>query len=337
MATASALPTVRLAFSQAPALPDPVGFAGLAGGKISVGGDCGMLVVGGAHFPDKKPWEGGLKVYNKSAYLFTKGAWSIAGELPEVMAYAAYAGTPSGLIVAGGTNDKENFRKTFRVSPAASGVKIEALPDLPAPVAFAACATLNGKLYVVGGTDSPTATTALNSVYALDLAKPEAGWKTLAPIPGVGRHLSVAGDFGGLLYVFGGCSLAPKDGKPFRTYLTQALVYNPSADTWTTTTALPESLVASVGPAPVLGDALVLLGGDTGFFYNNGKSPAEHPGQPKTVYAFTPATGTYVKAGELPVGIVTAPAIECCGKVFLVSGETGPGKRTNTVTVVERV
>ena len=81
----------------------------------------------------------------------------------------------------------------------------------------------------------------------------------------------------------------------------------------------------------------VLLGGDTGFFYNNGKSPAEHPGQPKTVYAFRPATGEYSKVGELPVGIVTAPAIECCGKVHLISGETGPGKRTNTVTVVERV
>lgn len=324
-------PAVELVFTPAAALPDPVGFAGMAAGKV---GANTLLAVGGAHFPDKKPWEGGVKVYNKSVYAFENGAWRVAGELPGVMAYAAYAGTPGGLVVAGGTNDRENFRAAFRVTAEAA---VEALPELPRPVAFAACAVLADTLYVVGGTDSPAAVTALNTVFALDLAHPDKGWRELAPVPGAGRHLSVAGAFGGKLYVFGGCSLAPDaNGKPFRTYLTESFSFDPKTGAWAKLADLPEPLVATAGPAPALGDALVLLGGDTGFFYNNGKSPAEHPGQPRTVHAYRPEADEYCVAGELPVGVVTAPAAELAGKVYLISGETGPGKRTNTVTVVSR-
>lgn len=325
---------VTLVLSQAPALPDPVGFAGMGAGAV---GDA-IVAVGGAHFPGKKPWEGGIKVYNRAVYVFEKNAWRVAGVLPDAVAYPAYAGTKDGLVVAGGTDDRENFRTVFRVRLGANGeISSEKLPELPAPVAFAACVVWNGKLIVIGGTDTPAATHASNAVYALDLTAPEKGWATLPALPGAGRMLSVAGVFRDRLYVFGGCSLAPDaEGKPFRTYLREACVLDSVSGVWARVRDLPEPLVASVGPAPVAGDGLLLIGGDTGFFYNNGRSPAEHPGQPKTIYAYRTADDSYAVAGSLPVGIVTAPAVESHGKTYLISGETGPGRRTNAVTVLER-
>ena len=325
---------VTLVSSQAPALPDPIGFAGMGAGAV----EDAIVAVGGAHFPNKKPWEGGIKAYNRAVYVFEKNARRVAGELPDAVAYPAYAGTNDGLVVAGGTDDRENFRTTFRVSLRADGgVSLAKLPELPAPVAFAACAVWNGKLVVIGGTDTPAATHASNAVYALDLTAPEKGWATLPALPGAGRMLSVAGVFRDKLYVFGGCSLAPDAaGKPFRTYLREAFVLDSVSGDWKRVCDLPEPLVASIGPAPVAGDALLLIGGDTGFFYNNGRSPAEHPGQPKTIYAYRPEADSYAVAGSLPIGIVTAPAVESHGKIYLISGETGPGRRTNGVTVLER-
>lgn len=322
---------LSLQFEQAPALPDPVGFAGLGAG---VCGDA-IIAAGGANFPGNPPWEGGRKVFSRNVYVFEDGAWRAAGTLPSAEAYGAYCGTRDGLVLAGGTDDAENFRSVIRVSIRGGAASVERLPSLPGPVAFAACAEWQGKLVVIGGTDSPQATHALNSVYGLDLSNPEKGWTCLPAIPGRGRLLSVAGTFGDKLYLFGGCSLSPDAaGRPVRTFLKEAFVLDAENDAWRPVRQLPEPLVASVGPAPVAGDALLLLGGDTGFFHNNGKSPAEHPGQPKTIYAYRPGSDTYALVGELPHGIVTAPAVEWRGAVWLISGETGPGRRTNRVTVL---
>ncbi len=324
---------IKLAFDQAPALPDPVGFAGMGAGVTNEV----LLATGGANFPERKPWEGGAKVYNKAVYAFEKGDWRVIGELSGKIAYAACAGSREGLVLAGGTDDKENFRTAFRVSITGGRLVREELPALPTPVAFSAHAVWQGRLVVIGGTDSPSATSALDSVHWLDLADPGRGWGRLPSLPGRGRMLSVAGVLGGKLYVFGGCALEPDAaGKPVRSYRKEAFVLDGEQGEWKPVRELPEPLVATVGPAPAVGDALLLLGGDTGFFYNNGRSPAEHPGQPRTIYAYRPAEDAYAAAGELPLGIVTAPAVQWQGKVWLVCGETGPGKRTNTVTVIER-
>jgi len=66
-------------------LPDKEGFASPFAGVIA-----GKLVVaGGANFPDKKPWEGGMKVWHDSIYTLDhpKTDWKKAGKLP----------TPAGL------------------------------------------------------------------------------------------------------------------------------------------------------------------------------------------------------------------------------------------------
>ncbi len=63
-----------------PSLPDAHGFAGAFAG-ISHGT---LLVAGGANFPDKKPWEGGQKVWHDNVYALElpAGSWKLVGRLP---------------------------------------------------------------------------------------------------------------------------------------------------------------------------------------------------------------------------------------------------------------
>jgi len=69
----------------------------------------------------------------------------------------------------------------------------QALPPLPRTCAFGSGALVGGTFYVAGGIETPDATTALATLWALDVAKPETGWKELPACPGPGRMLAVAG------------------------------------------------------------------------------------------------------------------------------------------------
>lgn len=320
------------AVSRGPELPDPVGFAGMAAGLSGRT----LLAAGGANFPGKKPWEGGVKHFGRTVYAHAAGAWRVAGELDRPLAYAAYASSEAGLVLAGGTDDREHFRGVWRLAPGPDGLRTEALPELPQPTAYAACAVLGGRLFVIGGTDSPAATVASRRVWSLDLASPAQGWRDEPELPGAGRMLAVAGVCDGRLYVFGGCALAPgADGKPRREYLREALCLDAGSRLWRRVRDLPSPRVACPGPAPELGGALLLIGGDTGEFLASGRPPAEHPGQPKSLLAYRVAADDYAPAGESPVGVVTAPVVRVGDAWWVISGETAPGVRTNAVTVVE--
>src|SRR5258706_2961151 len=63
-----------------PRLPDKEGFAG-AFAAVSGGA---LLVAGGANFPDKKPWEGGAKVWYDAVFVLDRpdGEGKVAGRLP---------------------------------------------------------------------------------------------------------------------------------------------------------------------------------------------------------------------------------------------------------------
>src|SRR5215468_7081944 len=73
------------AWERLPSLPDQEGFAGMFAG-VSNGT---LLVAGGANFPDKKPWDGGKKVWSDAVFVLEKpdGVWKVAGKLPRPLAY----------------------------------------------------------------------------------------------------------------------------------------------------------------------------------------------------------------------------------------------------------
>ena len=57
----------------------------------------------------------------------------------------------------------------------------------------------------------------------------------------------------------------------------------------------------------------------------------DHPGFPKTAYAYHTITNTWIKFGSLPANQVTTPAIRWGDDIMLVSGEVRPRVRTSQV------
>ena len=67
-------------WAKLPAIPDKEGFAGAFAG-VSHGS---LIVAGGANFPDKKPWDGGKKIWYDTVFVLERpdGEWKVAGKLP---------------------------------------------------------------------------------------------------------------------------------------------------------------------------------------------------------------------------------------------------------------
>ena len=309
-----------------------------------------VLVGGGANFPHAKPGaktpeERGEKVFYSDvciASTITQGekhlamagkVGSLTVNLPRPIAYAAFVPTDKGMLIAGGCNAEGHTAKVSRVDLVDGELRVEALPDLPRTLAYPAFAVVGNKVYVMGGQEKADSTTCLNSCFMLNLADTNAGWREMAPMPGA-RMLAAAGAVDGVIYVMGGCSLAPDaQGNGQRTYLKDVLCYDPSSDTWAKVdTEMPKTNVGMANPLPVLNSKLYIVGGDPGNYYRAslaGNAPAEHPGQSRDVYSYTPATGEWKKLGELPIGVATFPVVLIAPHLLKTfSGETHPGIRT---------
>src|SRR3954469_737650 len=77
-------------------LPDKEGFAGAFAG-VSGGA---LLVAGGANFPDKKPWEGGTKIWYDTVFVLDRpdGEWKVAGRLPRRLGYGVSVTHGDGVV-----------------------------------------------------------------------------------------------------------------------------------------------------------------------------------------------------------------------------------------------
>lgn len=308
------------------------------------------LLAGGANFPYARPGartaaERGEKVfYDEIAVMPHVLNAAPAGEaikplvvskMPRPLGYAAFVGTPGGMVVAGGCNAEGHTSKVTRFELHGTELRVEALPDLPRTVAYPAFALVGNKFYVIGGQEQADSTTCLNCCFVLDLADVSAGWCELAPMPS-GRMLAAAGVVNGVVYVMGGCSLhRDAKGQAERTYLNDVLCYDPGSNSWARVAGeMPEPLVGMANPLPVHAGKLYIVGGDPGVYYRAslvGQQPAEHPGQSKNIYSFTPSTGEWHKEGELRQGVATLPAVRADGVIYAISGETHPGVRTPVI------
>lgn len=336
-------------------VPDKIGLAGMAAVALEPTAERPMpliVMTGGANFPfaipgAKTPAERGEKMFHADvAVMFTPGTCDVcesrpmkAGRMPYPIGYAAFAASEKGMVVAGGCNANGHIAAVTRVNIVASQVRTEALPDLPVTLAYPAFAEVDGKLYLFGGQEKPDSTTCLNRSFVLDLEDTDSGWKELSPMPGEGRMLAGAGAVDGKIYIAGGCSLHPDaKGQAERTYLKSVLCYNPATNTWEVDLPdMPETIVGAANPLPAIGGSLYVVCGDPGNFYRAslvGKAPAEHPGQNKTVYSFTPATGEWCKEGVNSIGVATCPAVATDNSIIVISGETHPGVRTPIISTL---
>ncbi len=311
-----------------PPLPDKEGFAGPFAG-VSHGA---LLVAGGANFPEKKPWEGGRKVWYDTIFALDRpdGQWSVAGKLPRPLGYGVSVTHRDRVVCVGGSDAQRHHADAFRLEYTAGKVVSTPLPALPRPVANACGALAGDWLYVAGGQEKPDATETLKTMYRIDLAAEQPAWQEVEAWPGGGRMLAVAASYDGAFWLAGGTDLvAGKDGKAERRYLKDAYRYDPDRG-WKRVADLPRPAVAAPSPAPADGSGFFLLGGDDGA--NVGFTPPErHPGFERTILRFDRKTAAWTGAGSLPAPRVTVPLVEWNNLWVVPSGEVRPGVRSPEV------
>ena len=319
-------------WKQLPPIPDPLGLAGPFAGSS----DGALIVAGGANFPHGMPWEGGEKVWYDSVFVLTEpeGKWRTGFKLPHPLGYGVSVTTPAGVLCAGGGDAKGNSRGVFLAEWADGTVKFKSLPLLPKAMANGCGALVGTTVYIAGGIETPDATEAMKTFWALDLSAPELDWRPLAPWPGPARMLAVAGAYDGKFYLFSGAELhADADGKPARTYLKDAYSFVPG-EGWTRLADLPRPAVAAPSPAIQWKEQLLVVSGDDGKLVNF-EPKAKHPGFPKDVLAYDPASDQWNRVEESPLSRATAPT----GRMAGASGHRqrrSPPRRAHARSVESR-
>lgn len=325
--TTSLIAGQNLAWQSLPALPDREGFAGsFAGVSCDV-----LLVAGGANFPDKRPWEGGTKVWYDRVFALAPGAtaWGDAGRLPCPNGYGVSLNVAEGWVLIGGGDAKRNFAEVWLAKWNGKAVEFAAWPALPKPLAQCAGALVGRTIYIAGGLERPDATQAQNVCYALDLDKLDAGWQTLPTCPGPERFLATAAALDGAFYLCGGARLvADAAGKTQREWLRDAWRYQPCSG-WKRLADLPHPVVAAPTPATAVAGRVLVLGGDDGAQVS--VAPTAHRGFPREVLAYDPASNTWSPAGEVPFSLVTTTATTWQDRLVVPGGEARPGVRSPAV------
>lgn len=324
MNTSNALPLSAAEFTKLPALPDREGFAGAFAGVS----DGSLIVAGGANFPDKKPWEGGKKVWYATIFALEKanGTWQVVGKLPRPLGYGISVSTKAGVVCIGGSDSEKHHAEVFLLTLVHGQLKIKELPPLPVPQANGAGALVGEAVYAFGGSEQPGEQAAMNRLFALDLQSTNAQWKEMAACPGKARILPVAAALGGALYIAGGAGLEQTNGKVARVYLRDAWRFKPGVG-WKQLADLPKPSVAAPTPAPVAGSEFFVLGGDDGSLV--GFRPVEkHPGFPNMSLAYNARTDSWRTNGEVPAPRATLPTAYWQGRFILPSGEARPGVRS---------
>ena len=324
--SAQTAPLIR--WEPLPAIPDPEGFAAPFSGVVAGS----LIVAGGANFPDKKPWEGGAKVWYDDIFALDQpsGSWRKVGKLPRPLAYGVSITTPEGLICIGGSDAAAHHADVFRIQLEAGRGVFQELPKLPQPRANLSGALLGRTIYVVGGIEKPESLAAANSVWSLDLEALERGWQEHDMCPGPGRMLASTGTAEGALFVFSGAALkAGPDGKALREWLRDGYRFTPGKG-WTRVADTPQVAVAAPNPMPRLSSSrLLLLGGDDGVQVNT--APTDHQGFPQRIFAYDVHDDVWTPMGTLPVGLVTTSAVLWRELLVIPGGEIRPGTRSNQV------
>ncbi|MCX6878023.1 MAG: galactose oxidase [Verrucomicrobia bacterium] len=321
------MPSRSAAWSQLPPLPVSLGVAGPFAGVT----DGALLVAGGANFPDKMPWEGGRKVWHADVFALEKpdGKWRKVGQLPCPLGYGVALTTERGVLCLGGSDAARHHAEVFAVTLTNGVLQTHPLPSLPVPLANAAGALLGDTVLLCGGSEQPGEQSALNRLFALDLAQAAPQWREWPPCPGKPRILAVAAAVDGAFYLAGGAALEPTNGKVARVYLRDAWRYRPNHG-WSRLADLPEPCVAAASPAPVADSAFFLIGGDDGS--RVGFQPiGKHPGFAKSIFAYDTKTDSWRNAGENPAPRATLPTVWWRGGCVLPSGEIRPGVRSPEV------
>lgn len=318
----------RIFWGQLPSIPDAEGFAAPFAGT-SHGA---LLVAGGANIVGDKWKEPFVKKWYDSVFVLETagGQWKQAGKLPRPLGYGVSVSFEDSVACFGGSDADGHHTTSFRLKWKDGKLRTTPLPPLPRPCANACGALIGSTVYIAGGIEAPTSTTALHSFWSLDLSAPEPIWQELEPWPGPERMLAVAGVFEDSFYLFSGAKLtAGPDGKPVREFLRDAYRYTPGHG-WKRLADLPRAAVAAPSPACPTPWGLLVFTGDDGL--NVQFQPVDqHPGFPKNALAYDPKSAVWSVSEVVPFSRATVPVVWWRDQWVIPNGEVRPRVRTPEV------
>ncbi len=327
-----------------PTLPDEEGFAGMFVGSSNGA----LLCMGGANFPEGRPWEGGQKRWYDHIYILTEesGTWECAEQkLPFPLAYGVSVNYQDEIILIGGSDAEKHYSEVFSISYKSGTIETNRkFPDLPVPLANMTGTIVNNTVYLAGGISSPNGK-PIQQFYSLDLSLPETErvWIEQSPWPGAPRMLAVSAAKDGKFYLFSGINLLHNEGEAYqRQLLKDAFVYHPSTrknrkdGKWVKLPDLPRAVAAGPDPAPVLGLSHILFPGGLDEKTAKYTDAATHPGLMEEILAYNTQSEQYVVVGALPAGEarVTLRTARWNNRWVIPSGEEKPGVRSPKVFTI---
>lgn len=232
-------------FTSLPELPPNTGYSvqpGLAGPYTGM--DDGVLIVaGGANFPDKLPWEGGIKTYYDEIFILKENSgedytWEKSTKkIPYASAYGGAVETPYGLLCFGGNKFNECISGSWIVdyNPVNENIEIKPGPKLPVSLTNFAFAKLDGYIYVAGGLSELSGASG-KYFFRLDLSGSNPAdwkWEELPPWEGKSRAFALGvGQSNGetnCFYLFSGRNVQPGNDHEI---LYDAHVFDPYLNRW---------------------------------------------------------------------------------------------------------
>lgn len=232
-------------FSYLPDLPPNSGYStqpGLAGPYTGME-DGVLIVAGGANFPDKLPWEGGIKAFYDDIFILKINAtgeysWEKSTDkIPFASAYGGAVETPSGLLLFGGNTSEECISKSWLIdyNPVTGNVDVNPGPELPVQLTNFAFAKVDGNVYVAGGQSELSGASGRHffRLHITGSNPTEWKWETLPPWEGKPRAFAVGvGQSNGetnCFYIFSGRNIQVGQDPEI---LYDAHVFNPFLDQW---------------------------------------------------------------------------------------------------------
>ncbi len=333
---------IRISVRKIADLPNALGVAGPFCGLID---NC-LVVAGGANFPDRPPWEGGTKVWQRDVYLLDSpsGTWKRAGELPRPLGYGVSISVSDGLMCIGGSDRQQHYADVSLLQLDGGTIRVVELTPLPIPLANMAGALVGSTAIVGGGNFEPGEKSASARYFALDVGiepihSKRNQWREIERFPGEARILAQAASLQNAFYVFGGIALVQPDDvdstpAPRRKYLKDGWRWNAKIG-WTRIADLPTPLAASPTPCPsVAVDCFLVAGGDDGSRLDF-QPVSEHPGFSNQILVYHASTDRWVEAGAIDTPRVTTGFVPWNGKFVIPSGEVRPGVRSPEVCEIE--
>lgn len=322
-------------------------FAGRAGKNL-------VMIAGGCNFPCLQPLSGDAqKKFYKGIYLMdtATGVWHRAGSLPEAIAYGAWAQTPDGIVIAGGSNADGPQRDAYKITFDGTTPQVESLPELPAAIDNGYGAAIGRIVYVAGGNHDGVPS---NDMYALDLDNLSGGWRKLRPMPGNPRVQPVMAsgkdsDGKDRLWLWGGFAGRYEGHEP--TLELGGLCYDPQKNKWTAVAPLVDASGEAVstggGSAATLSDGrIAIVGGVNKTVFiealrNQAPDYLMHPvswyGFNGSVILYDPATGKSEALAPNPDAARAGASMVALedDKIFLCGGELKPRIRTSETLIID--